>query len=188
MPNCSSMGVSFLPSSLYPSRLHHLKHHSTSNTSIIQKKTETDQQCLSQHGGGLFGLQTPAVVLCCQPSTSLRLSKKTQKDHMSSDFYKRELGLHYLVELVTKSTISTHPRAPKHSTYQSLANCLLLRSKNRLCVFVTPQMMRRRPRGKGNVFQARSFECQKAGKQSSSCFTCWVQHFLHANVVEGASY
>lgn len=114
--------------------------HSASDTSTTQKKAEEDEQQSSpQHGGEAFWDRAASggCALLPVPSISWTL-QANRKDCMSSDCYKGELRLHYLVELVMKSSISAYPRAPERSTYQSLANCLLLRSKNQLCVFVTP--------------------------------------------------
>lgn len=113
--------------------------HNASNTSTTQKKAETDKrQCSPQHGGEAFWADASGgCALLPVPSISWTL-QANQKDSMSSDCSKGELRLHYHVELVMKSSISAYPRAPEHSTYQSLANCLLLRSKNQLCVFVIP--------------------------------------------------
>lgn len=114
--------------------------HNTPNTSTTQKKAEADeQQCSPQHGGEAFwvGDASGGCALLPVPSISWTL-QANQKDRMSSDCCKGELGLHYLVELGMKSSISAHLGAPECSSYQSLANCLLLRSKNQLLVFVTP--------------------------------------------------
>lgn len=118
--------------------------HNTSNPSTTQKKAEVDeQQCSPQHGGEALwaGDASSSCALLLVPSTSWTL-QANQKDHTSSNCCKWELGLHYPVELVMQSSISAYLRAPEYSTYQRLGNCLLLRSKNQLCVFVTPVLDR----------------------------------------------
>lgn len=160
--------------------------HNASNTSTRQNKAEADeQQCSPQH----FGLGMPPTVVpyCWYPCwfpPSLGLSKQNQKGCISTDCYKGELGLHYPVELVMKSSISSHPRAPEHSTYQRLANCLLLRSKNQLCFFVTPWLTRRGPWGKGKYFPGKKLLTSEGRKPNSTphasasnsgCSACPVQ-------------
>lgn len=143
--------------------------HNASNTSTTQKKAEEDEwQSSPQHAGEAFwaGVASSGCALLPAPSISWTL-QANQKDRMSSDCYKREMGLHYLVELVMKSSISAYPRAQEHSTYQSLANCLLLRSKNQLCVFVT-WLMRRWPRGKGKHFPGKKLLTSEGRKPNSA--------------------
>lgn len=114
----------------------------------------------AQHGGEAFWVQddTCSCALLAVPSTSWTILAK-QKDCMNSCCHKGELGLHYLVELTMKRSISAHPKAPEQSTNQSLANCLLLRSKNLSCAFVTSfvDWWEEDPEGRENIFQERSF-------------------------------
>lgn len=110
--------------------------------------------------GRRFGAGDASTGCALLPALSISWTlQANQNGHISSDCCKWELGLHYLVELAMKSSISVYPRAHEHSTYQSLANCLLLRSKNQLCVFVTPVLdwWEKGPQGRESIFQGRSF-------------------------------
>lgn len=158
MQNCSSVDVTFLPSSSHPCRLHYVPH--PQRLKHIHHTEKGRSRWEAQQGGEAFWVQVAACGcgLLPLPSMSWTVQAK-QKDCMNSHCHKGELGLHYPVELMMKCSISAHPKAPEHSTNQSLANCLLLRSKNPQCVFVTPFLdwWEEGPEGRENIFQGRSF-------------------------------
>lgn len=158
MQNCSSVDVTFLPSSSHPCRLHYVPHPRCLRH--IHHTEKGGSRWEAQHGGEDFWVQDAACgcALLLVPSRSWTIQAK-QKDCMSSHCHKGGLGLHYLVELMMKRSISTHPKTPEQSTNQSLANSLLLRSENPSCAFVTPFLnwWEEGPKGRENIFQGRSF-------------------------------
>lgn len=106
----------------------------THNDLNLLKVKADKQQCPIQHGGEAFWLADTSSSCALPPAPSAFWTlQANQKDRMSSNSYRGNWGFIILCNWWWKA----HPRAPEHSTYQSFANCLLLRSKNQLCVFVT---------------------------------------------------
>lgn len=158
MQNCNGVDVTFLPTSSHPCRLPYIPHPRCLRHIYHTEKGRSRWE--AQHGGEAFWVQDAACscALLPVPSMSWTILAK-QKDCMNSHCYKGELGLHYLLELMMKRSISAHPKAPQQSTNQSLANCLLLRSKNLLCASVNPflEWWEEGPEGRENIFQGSSF-------------------------------
>lgn len=152
------MDVAFLSSSSHSCRLHYVPHPQCLRHIYHTEKGGSRWE--AQHGEEPLWVQE-AVCSCAllqAPSVSWTIQAK-QKDCMNSLCHKGELGLHYLVELMVKHSISAHPKAPEQNTNQNLANCLLLRYKNLSCAFVTPffNWWEEGPKGRVNIFQGRSF-------------------------------
>lgn len=188
MQNCSSMDVTFLPSSSHPCRLHYVPHsrclRHIYHTKIGRSRWE------AQLGGEDFWVQDAACgcALLLVPSRSWTIQAK-QKDCMNSHCHKGELGLHYLVELMMKHSISAHPKTPEQSTNQSLAISLLLRSKKSVVCLCNSfsQLMRGGPRGKRKHFPGKKLLTSEGRKPNSApCASALNAAFSCASLLEGA--